>query len=153
MKSAPLFIAAARPLTENLLPDPEHHYGTNHAEHEVGEIALAQQFDVQQVADECACITAHDPHDEVHAAALAFAAHDAVGHIADDDTCQYRPSREFRNLFAAKVQKVFVTAADFMKKNEWAKEGVNLVLHFSPLFVWKYRNNCLSLHSDNGMKI
>ena len=86
-------------LIEQFLPEPQHRHSPDHTEHEVGEISFPEQFDVQQMADECSGIAAYDAHDEVHAASLALAAHDAVGNVTDEDACQYRPGREFCNVF------------------------------------------------------
>ena len=50
------------------------------------------------MADECTGITANNAHDEVHAAPFALSAHDAVGNVADEYTCEDWPSREIRNV-------------------------------------------------------
>ena len=70
-------------LIKDFLPKPQHNHSTSHAEYEVGEVAFAKQFDVQQAADERSGITAHDTNNKVHAASFAFAAHDAVGDVAN----------------------------------------------------------------------
>ena len=85
--------------TKQLLPNPQHGYSTNYAEDEVREIAFAKQLDVQQVTDESTNVTADDTHNKVHAASLAFTAHNAIGNITDENASQYRPSRKFCNVF------------------------------------------------------
>ena len=84
---------------KQFLPNPQDGDSTNYAEDEVSEIAFAKQFDVQQMADEGSHIAADDAHEEVHAASFTFTAHDAIGNITDENASQYRPSREFCNVF------------------------------------------------------
>ena len=84
--------------SKQFLPNPQDGDSTNDAEDEVGEIAFAKQFYVQQMADEGSCIAANDAHDEVHTASFAFTTHDAVGNITNKNACQYRPSREICNM-------------------------------------------------------
>jgi len=86
-------------LVEEFLPYPQHRDSTAYTEHEVRKIAFAKQFDVKQTTDECTRITAHDTHEEVHAAAFSLTTHDAVCYVADDDACEYRPSRESGDVF------------------------------------------------------
>ena len=71
------------PLIKYLFPNPQECYSANGAKDEVGEIALAKQFDVQQMADKGANITAYDANDKVHAASFAFTTHDAVSNITN----------------------------------------------------------------------
>ena len=84
---------------KQFLPNPQYCYSTNDAEHEVGEIAFAKQFYVQQMADESTSIAANDTDDKVHAASFPLTTHNAVGDIAYQDACQYRPGREVCNVF------------------------------------------------------
>jgi len=70
------------PSVEHLFPDPEEDDGTNDAEDKVLEVASSNQVYVKQGTDECAHIAAHHAYDDVHAAAFAFAAHDAVGYVS-----------------------------------------------------------------------
>jgi len=44
-------------------------------------------------------ITANNANDKVHAASFALTAHNAVGNVADENTCEYWPSREICNVF------------------------------------------------------
>ena len=70
-------------LIKYLFPNPQEGYSANGAKYEVGEIALAKQFDVQQMADKGTYITANDADDKVHAASFAFTTHDAVSNITN----------------------------------------------------------------------
>ena len=70
-------------LIKYLFPNPQEGYSTDGAEDEVGEVALAKQFDVQQMADKGTYITANDTDDKVHAASFAFTTHNAVGNITN----------------------------------------------------------------------
>ena len=85
--------------SKQFLPKPQHRYCTNNAEYEVGEIALTQQFYIQEVADKGSGVTAYDANDKVHTASFALTTHNAVGNVANKNTCQYRPSREICNMF------------------------------------------------------
>jgi hypothetical protein len=85
-------------LIKQFLPDPEEYYGTDYAEYEVCEISLAKQFDVQQMADKSTYIAANDAYDKVHAASFALTTHNAVCNIADENTCNYRPSCKISNM-------------------------------------------------------
>lgn len=51
------------------------------------------------MGDKCARITANDADEKVHAAPLALTAHDAIGDVADEDTCKYRLSRKICDMF------------------------------------------------------
>ena len=86
-------------LIEELLPNPQYRYGANDAEDEVGKITLAKQFYVQQIADDGAGITAHNTYEEVHTTSFAFAAHDAVGNIANENSRKDWPRCEICNVF------------------------------------------------------
>ena len=87
------------PLSEEFLPEPENGDGTENTEDEVGDVAFAKQLYFQEVADGGADIAAYDANDEIDDASFALAAHDAVGKIADKDTCEYRPCREICEMF------------------------------------------------------
>ena len=88
---------------EQFLPNPQYRYGTNYAEDEVGKIPLAQQFYIQQITDEGAGIAADDTDDQIHAASLAFTAHNAVGNVADEDACEYRPRSKNYDMIKHKL--------------------------------------------------
>lgn len=51
------------------------------------------------MTDESPNITAYNANDKVHAASLALTAHNTVGNVADENTCEYGPSREICNVF------------------------------------------------------
>ena len=51
------------------------------------------------MTDESPYITAYNANDKVHAASLALTAHNTVGNVADENTCEYGPSREICNVF------------------------------------------------------
>lgn len=87
-----------RSLVEELLPDPEDDDGAEDAEDEVLEVAGAKELDVEQGADEGAYVAAGDADDEVEAAALALAAHDAVGDVADEHAREDGPCGELCNV-------------------------------------------------------
>ena len=80
------------------LPQPQHRYRTNDTEHEIGEIALSKQFNIQQVADESSDITADDTDKKVHATSFALTAHKAVGNVANENAREYRPCRKICNV-------------------------------------------------------
>ena len=83
---------------EQLLPKPQEDDGSANAEDKVREVALPQQFYLQQMADERTHIAADDTYDQVHATTLARTTHYAVGDIADEDSRKDRPRREICNM-------------------------------------------------------
>ena len=50
-------------------------------------------------ADNGTDITAHNTYEEVHTASFAFIAHNAVGNIANENTCKDWPRCEICNMF------------------------------------------------------
>jgi len=82
-------------LIKHFLPYPKYCHRTNHAKHEIREVAFAEQLYIQQMGNECTSIAADYAHDEVHATALALTAHDAVGYVTDEYACQYGPGCKF----------------------------------------------------------
>jgi hypothetical protein len=86
-------------LIEKLLPDPKDHNGTKNTEDEVGDVSLAEERDVEQVANECTSIAAHDAYNKVHATSLALAAHDAIGDVTNENACKDGPGGKICNMF------------------------------------------------------
>ena len=85
-------------LVEQLLPKPQEDDGSANAEDKVREVALPQQFYLQQMADERTHIAADDTYDQIHATTLARTTHYAVGDIANEDARKDRPRREICNM-------------------------------------------------------
>ena len=86
-------------LIKYLFPNPQEGYSTDGAEDEVGEVALAKQFDVQQMADKGADIAANDTNDKIHTASFALTTHNTVSYVTNEDTREYRPCRKVSNMF------------------------------------------------------
>ena len=86
-------------LSEQFFPEPQDGDGTDDTENEVREVALAEEFNLQEVADESADIAAYDTDNEVDDTSLALAAHEAVGKVADEDSREDWPSCEICKMF------------------------------------------------------
>ena len=63
------------------------------------------------MGDEGSSITADDAHNEVHATSFALAAHNAVGDVADQESCQYRPCSKICDVFKHTVSFTQMTTA------------------------------------------
>ena len=85
-------------LVKQFLPDPQYGNSPDYAEHEISEITLPQQFYVQQMTDERADVATDDTDNQVHTAPFALTTHNAVGHVADEKTCKYRPGCKISNM-------------------------------------------------------
>ena len=102
---------------EQFLPNPQDRNCTNYAENEVGKIALAQQFYVQQITDKCAGIAADDTYEQVHAASLTLTAHNTVGNVADEYACEYRPRSKNNDMTKHNFLFPNFTAQKYEKRN------------------------------------
>ena len=85
--------------SKNDSPNPEDQDSTGHTKDEVGDVSLAEERDVEQVANECTSIAAHDAYNDVHATSLAFAAHDAIGDVTNENACKDGPGGKICNVF------------------------------------------------------
>jgi hypothetical protein len=102
---------------EQFLPNPQDRNCTNYAEDEVGKIALAQQFYVQQITDKSAGIAANDTYEQVHAASLTLTAHNTVGNVADEYACEYRPRSKYYDMVKHNFPLHDYTVQKYEKRN------------------------------------
>ena len=85
-------------LARKFVPKPKDGYRAYDTEHKILKVSCSCEIDIKKRADKRPDIAAYYADEEVHATSFALPAHDTVGYIADDYTCEYRPSSELRKM-------------------------------------------------------
>src|SRR5574344_1875285 len=118
-------------LPKQLLPQPQHDYRADDAEDKVLQVSGSEELHIKQRTDEGTDITAHNTNNQVHTASLALTAHNAVGNIADNNTCQYRPCRKFCNMFKHNQLLYYIKFITFHNKRIlfWMFQTVYFQIH------------------------
>ena len=85
-------------LARKFVPKPKDGYRAYDTEHKILKVSCSCEIDIKKRADKRPDITSYNSDEEVHATSFALPAHDTVGNVADNNTCEYRPSGELRNM-------------------------------------------------------